>query len=86
MLWLWRRPAAAAPMKPLAWELPYAAGAALKSKAKQNKPKKPKEKERQPLMCGRQGYQALGWGRRGGTFRTFNKAGITLRGSVWCLN
>ena len=26
LLWLWRRPAAAAPIRPLAWELPYAAG------------------------------------------------------------
>ena len=30
-LWLWCRPAAAAPIHPLAWELPYAAHAALKS-------------------------------------------------------
>ena len=29
---LWQRPAAAAPMRPLAWEPPHAAGAALKSK------------------------------------------------------
>ena len=28
LLWLWRRPAAIAPMRPLAWESPYAAGAA----------------------------------------------------------
>ena len=28
----WFRPAATAPIQPLAWELPYAAGAALKSK------------------------------------------------------
>ena len=27
LLWLWCRPAAAAPIWPLAWELPYAAGA-----------------------------------------------------------
>ena len=26
LLWLWCRPAAAAPIRPLAWELPYAAG------------------------------------------------------------
>ena len=31
LLWLWYRPVATAPMYPLAWELPYAAGAALKS-------------------------------------------------------
>ena len=30
LLWLWCRPAAAAPIQPLAWELPYATGAALK--------------------------------------------------------
>ena len=32
LLWLWCRPAAVAPIRPLAWEPPYAAGAALKSK------------------------------------------------------
>ena len=30
LLWLWRRPAATAPIRPRAWEPPYAAGAALK--------------------------------------------------------
>ena len=30
LLWLWCRPAATAPIRPLAWEPPYAAGAALK--------------------------------------------------------
>ena len=29
MLWLWSRPAATALIQPLAWELPYAMGAAL---------------------------------------------------------
>ena len=32
--WLWRRPAAIAPIRPLAWEPPYAAGEALKQKRK----------------------------------------------------
>ena len=36
LLWLWRRPAAVAPIQPAAWELPYATGLALK-KQKQNK-------------------------------------------------
>jgi len=36
--WLWCRPAAATPILPLAWELPYAAGMALKKK-KRNKNK-----------------------------------------------
>ena len=34
LLWLWCRPAAAALIQPLAWDLPYAAGAALNKKAK----------------------------------------------------
>ena len=32
LLWLWRRPAAVALIRPLAWESPYASGAALKNK------------------------------------------------------
>ena len=32
--WLWCRPAATVPIQPLAWGLPYAAGAALKRKKK----------------------------------------------------
>ena len=36
--WLWRRLAATAPIRPLAWELPYATGVALeKTKKKQKK-------------------------------------------------
>ena len=31
-MWLWRRPAAIAPIQSLAWELPYATGVARKSK------------------------------------------------------
>ena len=30
LLWLWHRPGATAPIRPLAWEPPYAEGAALK--------------------------------------------------------
>ena len=37
LLWLWRRPAAVAPIQPLAWELLNAVGAALQNK--QNKTK-----------------------------------------------
>ena len=32
LLWLWHRQMAAAPITPLAWELPYAIGMALKRK------------------------------------------------------
>ena len=34
LLWLWRRPAAVAMIRPLAWEFPYAVGAALKRQKK----------------------------------------------------
>ena len=37
LLWLWCRAAAVALIRPLAWELPYAAGAALKSKRKKKR-------------------------------------------------
>jgi len=39
LLWLWRRPVATALIQPLAWEPPYAAGAALE------KAKRPKKTE-----------------------------------------
>ena len=29
LLWLWHKPPAITPIRPLAWELPYAAGVAL---------------------------------------------------------
>ena len=37
LLWLWHRWAATAPVEPLAWEPPYAAGAALKRPKKKKK-------------------------------------------------
>ena len=51
MLCLWLRPAAAAPIQPLALELPYAANVAVKKKKKKkkqtNKQKKKKKKNKQ---------------------------------------
>ena len=44
LLWLWRRPATTAQIRPLAWESPYAMGAALE-KAKSQKAKKKKKKK-----------------------------------------
>ena len=38
LLWLWCRLVAAAPIRPLAWELLYVAGVALKSKKKKKIP------------------------------------------------
>ena len=46
LLWLWRRPAAAAPIGPLTWEPPYVSAVALKSRKK----KKKKKKSRVPLQ------------------------------------
>ena len=37
LLWLWHRPAAAAPIQPLAWELSYAAAVVVKIKKKKKK-------------------------------------------------
>ena len=34
LLWPWHRPAATAPIQPLAWESPYAAGVALEDAKK----------------------------------------------------
>ena len=45
LLWLWRRAAKTAPIRPPAWEPPYAAGAAPE-KAKRQKKKKKKKKTR----------------------------------------
>ena len=46
LLWLWRRPVATAPIQPLAWEPPYAAGAAqeIATTTKDKKTKKQKNK------------------------------------------
>ena len=37
LLWLWRRPVATVPIRPLAWEPPYPAAAALKRQKKKKK-------------------------------------------------
>ena len=40
LLWIWRRPVATAPIRPLAWEPPYAVGAAQEKGKKTKKKKK----------------------------------------------
>ena len=58
LLWLWRRPVATAPIGLLAWESPYAAGAALE-KAKRQKTKKTKnKKQKNPKEVV---FVSLGW-------------------------
>ena len=58
LLWLWCRSAAAAPSQPLAWELPCAAGAALKI---QKKKKKVQSREYRCRAC----VESLSYGERG---------------------
>ena len=48
LLWLWHGLAAIAPIRPLAWEPPYAEGVALKKQ----KNKKQKKKERKKKIPG----------------------------------
>ena len=50
LLWVWCRLAATARIRPLAWEPPYATGAALKRKKKKERKKKKQKKTRQ--VCG----------------------------------
>ena len=53
LLWLWCRPAATAPIRPLAWEPPYAEGAALeKAKRQKKKPQKPQKNKKEDWACG----------------------------------
>ena len=56
LVWLWCRPMSTAPTGPLAWESPYAAGAAQEI-AKRQKTKNNKKKEVQPFskITGSQG-------------------------------
>ena len=62
LLWLWCRLVATAPIRPLAWEPPYAAGAALeiatttttkdkKTKDKRQKKKKKKKNRKSPTTA-----------------------------------
>ena len=56
MLWLWRRPVATAPIQPLAWEPPYAEGAAQEiattttTKRQKKKKKIPKVQSMKEIM------------------------------------
>ena len=44
LLWLWRRPVATAPIRPLAWEPPHAVGAALDKAKTKNKTERNQKK------------------------------------------
>ena len=61
LLWLWRRPAATAPIHLLAWELPYAKGMALNKDKKKKKKKERKKEKFQPdsIYRGAKSVQSL---------------------------
>ena len=69
LLWLWPRPAAAAPIWPLAWEPPYAMGVALKKKNKKLKGKKKGRKETSPNYLILSGHKCL---------KTFQKISVSF--------
>ena len=61
LLWLWCGPAATFSMRPLAWEPPYAAGVALKSKKKKKQKNKQTKKKNKPLkFCPLNPYRKQG--------------------------
>ena len=69
LLWLWCRPADAALIRPLAWEPPYAMGAALKGQKTKKKKKKDREEgKKEESKEGREGGKKVGRerGRKGG--------------------
>jgi len=45
VLWLWHRPVATAPIRPLAWEPPYVAGAAQEIAKRQKQKQTNKKKQ-----------------------------------------
>ena len=49
LLWLWRRPVATASIRPLAWEPPYAVGAALEKIKKERKREREERKKERNL-------------------------------------
>ena len=59
LAWLWRRPAAAVPILPLAWELPYAGGSTLKRKKKKKKERKNMALGSFLSLSGRNNYQGF---------------------------
>ena len=52
VLWLWHRLAATAPIRPLAWEPPYASGEPIKKEKRKKEKKKKKERFSIAVSCG----------------------------------
>ena len=64
LLWLWCRSAATAPIRHLAWELPYAVCVALKRQKKKKKEKK-KEKKKKNILNRKRKEQGFTQGKEG---------------------
>ena len=85
LLWLWCRPADVALIRPLAWEPPYAKGAALK-KSKKGKKSKKKKKLRNDMIgavlqeewSDAEIWAKYEWGEKAG-----QEAGRTIRSLLW---
>ena len=57
LLWLWRRLANAVPIRHLAWEPPYATGAALKRQKRQKKNLKTSVHQSHNKQCEKAAYE-----------------------------
>ena len=62
LLWLWRRPVATAPIRPLAWEPPHAARAAQEIAKKKKKKTKEKNKKKKRNQIQPNSFESPGWG------------------------
>ena len=60
LLWLWHRPVATAPISPLAWEPPYASGAALEKTKRQKKRRKGKKRKSKLILL----WKYISWHER----------------------
>ena len=69
LLWLWHRPAAIAPIRPLAWEPSYVAGVAPEGQNTKKKKKKERKKRKVGGSPGAQGSPWLGEQRLSGALQ-----------------
>ena len=92
LLWLWCSPAAVAPIRPLAWKIPYATGAALKQTNKQTKRQKKKKKthfswasvQGSPPACYWVTTMCLQFNLAPTPHQPFSMLSTTFRDRFWC--
>ena len=76
LLCLWHRPAVTAPIRPLAWETPYAMGTDLKEDKRQKKKKKKKKKD--AVVDCQTEYHARVYQSQGRTLAHFQPHNLTI--------